>query len=50
MVDKKLTGADMKSYEEYMAERQEYSDAVARELGYPSAEVGSGERYGGKLK
>lgn len=30
---------DMKSREEYLAERQTYTDEQARKLGYPSAEV-----------
>lgn len=39
MAAKKLTWEQMKSPEAVTAERQNYSDEKARELGYPSAEV-----------
>ena len=36
---KRLKWEDMKSPEEYTAERQNYSDEQAQDLGYPSAKV-----------
>lgn len=36
---KRLTKNDMKSVEQYKAERQSYTDAQAQNLGYPNAEV-----------